>query len=248
MTLFRRVLLFVGIAWSIAGAFQLLSSGGPWLLDRAVKAAWIPDGLVAPRPQQPVDCSAAVQGIQTRELDETTLSRTRVAAYQLGFDLGLFSGARNAGSGVQEPPSLLQERDRLARELAVPLPAIPPLRQLANALHEFEVYVAADPECIGARLSAGYTREHDALYRFGAFVGHSVTYRGMAPEVGPLFVPALRRYGQAAGLPERVWRPLAETSSQKAGPQAWAEGSAIADGILAHLRGEAASDVSGDGR
>ena len=25
MTLFRRVLLFVGIAWSIAGAFQLLS-------------------------------------------------------------------------------------------------------------------------------------------------------------------------------------------------------------------------------
>ena len=149
---------------------------------------------------------------------------------------------------VQEPPSLLQERDRLARELAVPLPAIPPLRQLANALHEFEVYVAADPECIGARLSAGYTHEHDALYRFGAFVGHSVTYRGMAPEVGPLFVPALRRYGLAAGLPEQVWRPLAEASPQKAGPQAWAEASAIADGILAHLRGEGASDVSGDGR
>ena len=105
-----------------------------------------------------------------------------------------------------------------------------------------------DPECIGARLSAGYTREHDALYRFGSFVGHSVTYRGMAPEAGPTFVPALRRYGQAAGLPEQVWRRLAEPSSQKAGPQAWAEASAIADGILAHLRGEGASDVSGNGR
>jgi hypothetical protein len=230
------VLLFVGITWSNAGAFQLLSNGGSWLLDRAVKAAWIPDGLVAPRPHQPVDCSAAVQGMQTRALDETTLRHTRVAAYQLGFDLGLFSGARNSGSRVQEPPSLLQERDRLARELAVPLPAIPPMRRLADALNEFEAYVTQDPECIGARLSAGYTREHDALR--WAFVGHSVTYRGMAPEVGPLFVPALRRYGQAAGLPERVWRPLAEPSSQKAGPQAWAEGSAIADGILAHLRGE----------
>src|SRR4029453_8737766 len=121
MTFFRRVLLFVGIAWSIAGAFQLLSNGGPWLLDRAVKAAWIPDGLVAPRPHQHVDCSAAVQGMQTRALDETTLRRTRVAAYQLGFDLGLFSGARNSGSRVQEPPSLLQERDRLP-----PPPPVPP--------------------------------------------------------------------------------------------------------------------------
>lgn len=248
MTLFRRVLLFVGIAWSIAGAFQLLYNGGPWLLARVVNADWVPRWLVDPRPHQAVDCSAAAQGMQTHALDETTLRRTRVAAYQLGFDLGLYSGARNSGSRVQEPPSLLQERDRLARELAVPLPAIPPLHRLADALNEFEAYVTQDPECIGARLSAGYTREHDALYRFGAFVGHSVTYRGMAPEIGPTFVPALRRYGQAAALPERVWRPLAEPSSQKAGPQAWAEGSAIADGILAHLRGEAPGHVSGDGR
>jgi hypothetical protein len=242
MSLLRRALLFVGIAWSVAGAFQLVSNGGPWLLDRAVKAGWVPDWIVAPRPQ-PVDCSAAVQGMPKRELDATTLRQTRVAAYQLGYDLGLVTGARNAGLKVQEQPSLLQDLDRLARELAVPLPAIPPLRQLANALHEFEDYAAADSECIGARLAAGYSPQHDALYRFGAFVGHSVTYRGMAPEVGPLFVPAIRRYGQAAGLPDRVWRPLAEASSQKAGPQAWAEAFAIADGILAHLRGEGAADT-----
>ena len=107
MTLFRRVLLFVGIAWSIAGAFQLLSNGGPWLLYRAASAGWVPGWLMDPRVQQPVDCSGSVQGMQTRELDETTLRGTRVAAYQLGFDLGLYSGARNAGSRVQEPPSLL---------------------------------------------------------------------------------------------------------------------------------------------
>ena len=107
--------------------------------------------------------------------------------------------------------------------------------------------MVADPECIGARLGAGYSREHDALYRFGAFVGHSLAYRGMAPEVGPLFVADLRRYGQAAGLPERVWRPLLEAASRRPGQEAWAEASAIAKGILAHLRGGRGQRL-GDGR
>ena len=247
MTLFRRALLFVGIAWSIAGAFQVLSRGGPWLLDRAVKASWIPESLVAPRPRA-VDCSAAVQGMSKRALDDAALRRTRAEAYEMGFNLGLVTGARNAGSKAGEPPSLRAQQDRLALELAVPRPAVPPLRQLADALHEFGVYVAADPECIGARLAAGYSPQHDALYRFGAFVGHAVPYRGMAPEAGPLFVPELRRYALAAGLPEEVWQPLLSASSQKAGPQAWAEASAIADGILAHLRGDGAADAPGVGR
>jgi len=248
MPFLRRLLLFVGIAWSVAGAFQLLANGGPWLLDRAVKAAWIPDSLVAPRPQETVDCTAAVEGMPTHARDEATLRRTRVAAYELGFNLGLVTGARNAGASAGEPPTLRQEQDRLAGELEVPKPGIPPLRQLANALHEYEVFVAADSECIGARLAAGYSKEHDALYRFGLFVGHSVTYRGMAPELGPLFVPGLRRYGQAAGLPEPVWRPLIEASAQKSGPQAWAEASAIADRILAQLRDEGAGEAPGNSR
>jgi hypothetical protein len=239
MAFFRRALLFVGIAWSIAGAFQLLTRGGPWLLDRAVKGGLVPDRLVAPRPRA-VDCTAAVQGMAKRTLDDATLRSARVAAYQMGFNLGLFAGARSAGSKVAEPPSLRQEQDQLALALAVPRPVASDVRQLADALHEFAVHVAADPECIGARLAAGYSPEHDALFRFGAFVGHSVTYRGVAPEVGPIFVPELRRYGQAAGLPEEAWRPLVAVSAEKAGPRAWAEGSAIADRILAHVRGEVA--------
>jgi hypothetical protein len=242
MILFRRALLFVGIAWSIAGAFQLLSNGGPWLLDRAVKASLIPDKLIAPRPRA-VDCSAAVQGMPKRALDDAALRRTRAAAYQMGFNLGLVTGARNAGSKAAEPPSLREEQDRLALELGVPRPAVPPLEHLADALHEFTEYVAADPDCLGARLAAGYSPEHDALYRFGAFVGHSVPYRGMAPEAGPVFVPELRRYGLAAGLPEEVWRPLLAASHEKAGPRSWAEGFALANGVLAHLRGGGAADA-----
>lgn len=238
----RNALLFVVIAWSIAGAFQLLFWAGPWLVDRGVKAGWMPDGIVKPRPVQTVDCTAAVQGMPQRELDDATRNRARVAAYELGFNLGLVTGARNAGAGdAADGASTREERDRLARELALPRPGIPPLRQLVDALHEFEVYMIADPECIGARLERGYSREHDALYRFGAFVGHSLAYRGATPQLGPLFVADLRRYGQAAGLPEDVWRPLLEASSRRPGQEAWAEAATIAKNILAYLEAEAAA-------
>jgi hypothetical protein len=242
MAILRRALLFVGIAWSIAAAFQLLSRGGPWLLDRAVKAAWVPDSLVAPRPEA-VDCSAAVQAMAKRGLDEASLRSTRVGAYEMGFNLGLVRGARSTGARAEEPASLRQEQDQLAVALGVPRPVAPPVRQLAAALHEFTVYVAADPECIGARLAAGYSPEHDALYRFGAFVGHAVTYRGTAPEIGPVFVPEIRRYGQAAGVPEETWQPLLTASAEKAGPRAWAEGSAIAERIRARLHVDGAGDA-----
>src|SRR4026209_1500394 len=83
MAFFRRALLFVVIAWSIAGAFQVLSKGGPWLLDRAVKGGHVPDSLVAPRPRA-VDCSAAVQGMPKRALDDATLRGARGGAYRRG--------------------------------------------------------------------------------------------------------------------------------------------------------------------
>src|SRR5262245_47573961 len=119
------------------------------------------------------------------------------------------------------------------------MPGIPPLRQLVDALHEFEVYMIADPECIGARLERGYSREHDALYRFGAFVGHSLAYRGATPQLGPLFVADLRRYGQAAGLPDDVWRALLDAPSSKTAHEARARAATIARTILAHLQTEA---------
>ena len=156
------------------------------------------------------------QGMPQHELDDATRNRARVAAYELGFNLGLVTGARNAGAGdAADGATTREERDRLARELALPRPGIPPLRQLADALHEFEVYMIADPECIGARLERGYSREHDALYRFGAFVGHSLAYRGATPQLGPLFVADLRRYGQAAGPSERSVAPAARLPSRK---------------------------------
>jgi hypothetical protein len=219
-----RGLLFVAIVWSIAGAFQLLLNGGPWLLDRAVKSEWISDTLVTPRPVQPTDCFAAIQDLPRDAPDALAMIRARMTAYELGFSLGLAAGGRNAGTAGQAVLVQMEEaRSRLAAELGVATPALPPVERLANALHEFEVYVTADPQCIGARLAKRYSERHDALFRFGAFAGHSLIYRSLAPELGVIFVPDLRQYGKAAGLPEEAWRPLTESTPGLSGALAQAE-------------------------
>src|SRR5262245_37608188 len=107
MTFFRRALVFVGIAWSIAGASLLINNGGPWRLSGAANAGWVPECLL-PRVQQ-VDCSAAVQGMPKRALDDASLRSTRAGAYELGYNLGLVRGARSTGRNVEEPASLRQE-------------------------------------------------------------------------------------------------------------------------------------------
>jgi hypothetical protein len=238
-----RALLFVAIVWSIAGAFQLLFYGGPWLVDRAVRAGWIADSLVMPKPVQPTDCSAAIRDMPQPGPDALPPGRARMAAYQLGFNLGAATGGRNAGTaGAAALEQMQNTRAELAAELGVPTPEIPPVHRLADVLHEFEVNITADPQCIGARLAKRYSSRHDALYRFGAFAGHSVIYRSLAPELGVLFVPDLREFARAAGLPEDVWGALIEVTPGMSSAQAQAQALAAARRVDAFLAGEIAAD------
>jgi hypothetical protein len=239
----------VAIVWSVAGAFQLLLYGAPWLFDRAVNSGWLPDTAVISRPARPTDCSVAVQDVPGGVLDRAALSQARVAAYELGLVVGLATGARNAGRADDADRGQLQDARRaFASQLGVPTPEIPTPRRIAEALHEFEVHMAGDPQCIGARLAKRYSDQHDALYRFGAFAGHSAVYRSAAPQLGVLFVADLRHYGKAAGLPEDAWRPLIEASSATPRAQAQAEARAALNRVGALLRAQAVSSDTGQGR
>jgi hypothetical protein len=245
----RRGLLFVAIVWSVAAAFQLLFYGIPWLLDRAVKSGWLADTFVIPRPARPTDCSAAIRDVPQGAPDAATLSQARVAAYELGLVVGMATGARNAGmAGDGDQGQLQATRHALASQLGLPAPEIPTAHRMANALHDFEVHIATDPQCIGARLAKRYSDEHDALYRFGAFAGHSAVYRGAAPQLGALFVADLRHYGKAAGLPEDAWRPLIAAPSATPGAQAQAAARAAVGRIDSLLRAQAASNEGAEGR
>lgn len=94
-------------------------------------------------------------------------------------------------------------RSTLALMLGVPVPEAPPVESFANTLSEFQTYVLADQQCIGALLARKYSPEDDALYRFGAFAGYNLV-RIKIPTLDAIFVPQLRQFGKSAGLPEEV--------------------------------------------
>jgi hypothetical protein len=202
-----RALSFLAIVWTIAGAFWLLLWGEISLSDRVLRADWIPEWITA-STVKPADCAAVVESAPEGRADAVALKRARVAAFELGFALGATTALRNAGGADSEMDHRM--RAAPASELGVPAPEIPPLQSRTYALSEFRAHVTADPQCIGALLAKLYSPRHDALYRFGAFAGHAVIYRIQLPELGPMFVPDLRRYGRAAGLPEQAWRPFVD--------------------------------------
>jgi hypothetical protein len=197
-----RVLSFLAIVWAIAGAFWSLFWGQIWLVDRVAQSDWVPGWMTA-STVKPADCSAVVEGAPEARLGAASLKRTRRAAFEMGFALGATTALRNAGQ--VDTDQNRQARSAPASELGVPAPEMPRLQSASYALGEFRAHVTGDPQCIGALLAKLYSPRHDALYRFGAFVGHEVIYRVQLPELGPMFVPDLRRYGGAAGLPEEVW-------------------------------------------
>jgi hypothetical protein len=134
----------------------------------------------------------------------------------------------------------------------VPAPEIPPLHSYTYVLSEFETHIAADPKCIGALLAKFYSPQHDALYRFGAFVGYSVIYHVLVPQGGAIFVPYVRQYGKAAGLPEDLWGPLIDPHADVRGAagriEAYLKVKATSDSIkLKQIRGQHCR-VAGSGR
>jgi len=245
----RQVLLFVAIVWAIAGAFQILNYGVSSLLDFAIQDNRIPDTLLMPGTKKFADCSGVIRtGPQFRP-DSVALRQARLKVYVLGRLLGQAAGFRNAMAGNTNPAleatltQLEQTRAKLASSMGLPTPGVPPIHHIAMVLPEFEEYIQTDPECIGARIAARYSAQHDALYRFGAFAGHSLVSRIASP-FDPKFVNDLRYYGNVAGIPDEVWYPLAVPSRSAPGAQAIAESDAIAHRITEYLQAQAMPDAS----
>jgi hypothetical protein len=120
---------------------------------------------------------------------------------------------RNAeASNADGIARIIQDSLSITRSLAVPDVALPKPGLAAKALTEFGIFLAEDPECVAAALEARHSLRHAALFKFGAVVGHASVYRGLAPQLGPLFVPQIEGYGSAAKVDAEVWKPLIQTS------------------------------------
>jgi hypothetical protein len=101
----------------------------------------------------------------------------------------------------------------MAQRLGVPVPVLSPAVHSVNQLGEFETSVASDPQCIAARLAQTDGPTVGGLYRFGLIAGYAGSCRAISPKMGAVFIPELRYYGEAAGVPSELVDALAEDPS-----------------------------------
>ncbi len=206
------------VVWAVALAFQGLVRGGPSLVAWAFNR-----GAIAPRWALPSVAPSCESSGAAQPPAPVAPGLARLASFRLGLALGFATGARDSGGNAvtaQALSSLRAERAPFAAGLGVPTPEVPALAHAANALHEFEVFLQADPECTATRLARAYTPATGAVYQFAAAAGYAWYFRSKAPELGPLFVPQLATYGERAGIPAPLWAPLAADLSALSADQA----------------------------
>ena len=182
-----RLVSFVAITWSIAGAFLLLQGGLPTLVDAAVRKGWIPDSLVLEKPPAATaDCDSAIARAHSSATDPRVAARARLLIWRMGFQSGFAAGIASATSGTSTPldsASALAQPRQIAETLGVDAPTLPAIEHTANALHEFQVFVAHDPGCVATQIADKYSPRAAALYRFSLIVGHAAIYRMKAPAI-----------------------------------------------------------------
>lgn len=211
-TRLARGLLFLGIVWSIAGGFLLLLNGLPMLTDLVLKRGWLsPEIAIDNRLREEAARRCAQLDTARIALDGAALQRARYAAYQMGKHFGTAAVARSSGAVQPELlDPLLQEVKRQAMALGVPSPDLLPIRHMATELGEFMDDLEADRQCTATRLAGRYTPAHGEIYRFGSVVGYALP--ACARDRCAAFGVHIRRYGEAAGLPEHLWLSMTQRS------------------------------------
>jgi uncharacterized protein YchJ len=144
--------------------------------------------------------------------DPATLQRARYAAYTMGLRFGTAAVASSASTPQQRDliATVLREVQSEAAALGVPAPELPAIQHMATVLVEFSDSLDADRQCTAARLASRYSPAHGNAYKLGSVVGFSVPLCVNGPCTA--YAVQIRRYGQGAGVPERVWLPLAQGS------------------------------------
>lgn len=215
-TRLARGLLFLGIVWSIAGGFLVLLNGLPMLIDLVLQRGWLSPQIAVNaelREEAFRRCAAPAADRSNGPIaaDPATLQRARYAAYQMGKHFGMAAVARSSGTvQPQLLDPLLQEVQRQATALGVPSPELPTIRHMATELGEFMDALEADRQCTASRLASRYAPPHGEIYRFGTVVGYALP--PCARDRCAAFGVHIRRYGEAAGLPEHLWLPMTRRS------------------------------------
>jgi hypothetical protein len=184
----------------------------PELVDAAIRSGLIPDSLVMPRsPSATADCRPALQRVKS-SVDPQVAAQARFLVWRMAFRTGFAAGIADATIGSTSPtdpaPLLAQQPRQIAGLLGVDAPTLPESRHAANALSEFQAFVAEGAACVGPQVAEKFGPRESGLFKYGLVVGHAAVYRINAPQLDPLFVPEIRVYGAEAELPPELSRPF----------------------------------------
>lgn len=212
-----RVILFLGIVWSVSGAFQTLELGLPELVAVAVRRGWFDPDMVAGsnRPKEARESAAAARCAATTAIpadaDPVARRHSRQAAFHIGLSLGM---AAEMHARLQPRQDLIEkemeETRQRAAALAVPAPPLPSVNHYATALGDFATYLEQDPACTASSLMLKYGPDNGRLYRFGAVLGYSAL--ACSYGICGSFAREIWYYGRLTDVPEPLWRAMADGS------------------------------------
>jgi hypothetical protein len=204
-----RLLISVAIVWSIAGAFVALEIGLPELFGRAVAAGAVSDRMVMSgglNADSSTHCGPS--SAPENPPAPNALRDARYFAWRLGHEIGWSAGLANAGQSDEASARSLAQWQAMAGNVGIPAPLVPRVRHAAKAMGEFELHIESDPQCTAARLSQIYGKRHGSTFKLGAYVGYAALLRMAVPDAPAVFVPYIRHYGEAAGVPQELLQPL----------------------------------------
>lgn len=202
----RGVLLFVGVVWSIAGAFLVLETG----LQSLASGLGGSFAMGSRARTGNEHCREFVKTLTPPVPGQGTDRGMAHAAWLLGLQLGYADGMYATGIVAREAAQRRIEGSRpISSRLSVPPLVLPVERHEVTRLPDFTTFVANDPPCIAASLEYRFSARHAALYRLGAVVGFATVFR-RAPEFRDVLQPEIRIYGTAAGIPPDLLRAVSE--------------------------------------
>jgi hypothetical protein len=204
-----RIIVFLAIVWSIAGAFVAVETLSVASFEFARVRRVVPPEMAISQqsPAAKSHCEEVLKSMPPFRPAPDVQAQSRYLAWRLGQRLGL-AGALLASEATPSAVSaVLSSTTETSKVMGLPQVTAPPPGLAANALRDFSLFLQEDPQCVAAALSAHYSPEHAALFRFGASVAIAAFYRQI-PEIGEVFGPEIETFGTGASISRSLWQPL----------------------------------------
>ena len=236
-TRLKHASLFVAIVWALAGSFVAFDLLFLSAMDAALANPEALGDLALPEAIRQSTACKVDRDEATGQAGALAAPDATADAWMLGVRFGSETQSR-ASSRDSTNAQSVNEVDRLAGRLAVPVPGAFSSRQVANANAEFVTHVEVDASGTAHRLAVRYSPETCQLYKLGAFWGYTMWIRVGVPGARTAMAIPINYYGRQAGVPGPLIRAMVTpASADTSRADRAAEAIALTEAVTRHLAG-----------